>query len=440
MDTLKTAIVVVLLLAVLYGVYVILNRADEESLSQDVAWSSLPLEPPQVDLGSQEAIPATETEAPQGLPSPPEWAPPPVQENETLAAQIADSHHTTAADGLDPSQSVAPATASTDMTSGPMPQTTSVHQHAHDPVSTSPLANASESTGSDQPSALEPPTTEIPSIAETPQVATTGRGGDFQPVSPAEASDSSVAVESASANEPRQSSTFSAFDSALKSAKVKIEEKNWHDALWTLSLFYNSPDLASEQSDQLLEWLDALAAKVIYSREHLIEKAHHVQRGESLVEIAEQYGVPWQLLANINGIENPEFLVPGTKVKIVRGPFYADVSLERNELTLFVNKLYAGRFDISLGSDPQPKPGEYEVKDKQAGRTYYASDGRTVPAGDPANPYGQVWLDLGNNICIHGSPQTGPTSSGLGCISLSPVDASDVFGILSLGSRVTVQR
>ena len=238
----------------------------------------------------------------------------------------------------------------------------------------------------------------------------------------------------------KPSDRFSAFESALESATTKIKQGNWHDALWTLSLFYNSPDLTREQDQKLLDWLDQLAARVIYSTEHLVEPAYTVQRGASLVDIAQRHNVPWQLLANINGVENPQFLVPGTKLKVVRGPFHAEVNLNRNELTLFVNKLYAGRFDISSGSDPAPVPGEYQVNDKQSGRTYYAGDGRTIPAGDPANPFGQVWLDLGRDICIHGSPQSGPTSTGLGCISLSPRDATDVFGILSRGSRVTIKR
>ncbi|MDP6060158.1 MAG: hypothetical protein QGH33_14760, partial [Pirellulaceae bacterium] len=55
MDTLKTAIVVVLLLAVLYGVYVTLNQPDQE-VSEEIAWAQQQTtEPLQVDFGQTSA-------------------------------------------------------------------------------------------------------------------------------------------------------------------------------------------------------------------------------------------------------------------------------------------------------------------------------------------------------------------------------------------------
>ena len=52
METIKTAFVVVLLLAVLYGVYVVLNKPDLEP-PRELAWNAPATAPPQVDLGTQ---------------------------------------------------------------------------------------------------------------------------------------------------------------------------------------------------------------------------------------------------------------------------------------------------------------------------------------------------------------------------------------------------
>jgi lipoprotein-anchoring transpeptidase ErfK/SrfK len=227
-------------------------------------------------------------------------------------------------------------------------------------------------------------------------------------------------------------------DRVIQAAQAKLDEGQWYEALFALSLEYGRPELTVDERRKLLDLLDPLAGKVIYSTEHLIEPAYDVRRGEKLAEIAERYNVPWQLLANINEVQDPEVLVPGTKLKVVPGPFRAEVDLQRNELTLFAGRLYAGRFPITEGDDPPPQPGDYRVTDKQPGRTYYAGDGRTIPPQDPTNPYGQVWLDLGGNVCIHGSPQV--EGSATGCISLSPIDANDVFGILSQGSGVVIRR
>jgi lipoprotein-anchoring transpeptidase ErfK/SrfK len=132
--------------------------------------------------------------------------------------------------------------------------------------------------------------------------------------------------------------------------------------------------------------------------------------------------------------------VTGTQLKVVPGPMRADVNLTAGELTLFVGDLYAGRFPISLGNEP-PAPAEYTVQNKAPDRTYIGPDGRMIPANDPTNPYGQCWIDLGPTACIHGSPQSAaPSTQTLGCISLSPQDARDVYAMLVPGSKVIVRK
>jgi lipoprotein-anchoring transpeptidase ErfK/SrfK len=79
------------------------------------------------------------------------------------------------------------------------------------------------------------------------------------------------------------------------------------------------------------------------------------------------------------------------------------------------------------------------VREKRPGKTFFSLDGRTIPVESPANPFGNAWLDLGSEVCIHGSPVEGGNSQR-GCISLSPRDASDVYGILSVGSQVRILR
>lgn len=254
-------------------------------------------------------------------------------------------------------------------------------------------------------------------------------------VGPITAEEVAAKQEAASGDSP----SAAEYEAAFAEAQLQIQNGKLNQALAVLSRFVTSSDLSAQQKTQLLDLVDPLAAKVVYSTEHAIEPAYEVRRGEKLSDIAETYHVPWQLLANINGIENPELLVPGTKLKVVPGPFRAEVNVQSNELTLFAGQLYAGRFPISVGKDPEPKPGEYRVLEKQVGRVYYAGDGRTIAADDPTNPYGRVWIGLGNDLCIHSSPaQSDPTAAG--CISLSPLDANDVYNILSQGSTVVIRR
>jgi lipoprotein-anchoring transpeptidase ErfK/SrfK len=158
-----------------------------------------------------------------------------------------------------------------------------------------------------------------------------------------------------------------------------------------------------------------------------------------LYDVAQQYQVPVVLLQRINGIPNPDAVWPGTSIKVVRGPFRAEVDIQRSELVLFLGKYYAGRFAISPGNDPSPQVGDYEVVAKQAGREYTTVDGGRIAAGAADSPYGKWWLDLGGNMCLHSSPDTIPAHGSFGCIALQPSEAEDVYGILSVGSRVLIR-
>ena len=226
---------------------------------------------------------------------------------------------------------------------------------------------------------------------------------------------------------------------AIQTADMQFRQDKRKDALATLSIFYNTPNISGEQRSEMLARLDPLAREVIYSKRHLLEQPHRITRTETLQDVARAYDVPWQLLANINGIQDPLTILPGTELKVVRGPFRAESNLTLKELTLFMGDYYAGRFPIALGIDPIPVEGAYTIQDKQTGKTFYNRSGSPIASGSPANPYGNYWIDLGNQISIHGSPDlTRPTENG--CISLAEDIADDLYGILSQGSSVTIRR
>jgi len=226
---------------------------------------------------------------------------------------------------------------------------------------------------------------------------------------------------------------------AIETADRQFFDDKRRDALATLSIFYNAPNMTSEQRGQLLSRLDPLAREVIYSKRHLLEQPYRVGQEETLMDVASIHQVPWQLLANINQIADPVTVLPGTELKVVRGPFRAEVNLEMKEMTLFLGDLYAGRFPVEVGTDPTPSVGTYTIQEKKSNKTYYDREGSAVAPGSPENPYGDVWMDLGGMVSIHGSPDFGaPTDQG--CISLAADYARDLYGILSPGSSVTIRR
>ena len=287
------------------------------------------------------------------------------------------------------------------------------------------------------PASFELPSKEEPvtaQLSDTPSASpTTGFA------MPATGNNAPPSLTSPTTTTPAPTQPNQGLANAIRTADRQYAADQPMDALLTLSLFYNAPDLTSADRDALISRLDPLAASVIYSRRHFLEQPHRVAANETLMEIAAKYEVPWQLLANINGIEDPVAVVPGTELKVVRGPFRADVDTTRNELTIFLRDLYAGRFKIAVGAEPAPQAGTYTIQEKQSARTFYDRNGSPVPPGDARNPYGSVWMDLGKQLCIHGSPDRAAPSTA-GCISLCGDDADDLYGILSQGSSVTIRR
>jgi len=240
------------------------------------------------------------------------------------------------------------------------------------------------------------------------------------------------------------------FDSFMAEVDRELEAGRIAEAHAVLSRFYRRSGLSDEQSRKVTDLLDQLAGTVIYSREHRLERPYMVRPGETLEDIAQRYEVPWQLLANINGIDDPHRVRPGDELKVVRGPFRALVHLEDRELTLMLGERYAGRFPIGVGHDVPPDhiEGTYQVGQKTVGPTYQGPDGLTFRERDPRNPLGgwALYLDRPSGqptaVALHGTNDARNVgrSCDRGTICLDGRDIQDLYAILSVGSRVEVTR
>lgn len=225
------------------------------------------------------------------------------------------------------------------------------------------------------------------------------------------------------------------FAAAMQTAEVALAQGRLAEVHLELSEWYGEPTLSPEEESQLTDLLDQLAGTVIYSRQHLLEPAYEVQPGDTLERIADHYQVPWQLLANINGIRDPRQVRQGDQLKVVKGPFHALVNLQKFELVLNVGARYAGKFRIGIGVDQQLPDGDFVVLKKVVKPTYYGDT--VIDANDPNNPLGEYALDLGDRILIHGTndPQSIGRAESRGCIRLDNRDIKDIFEILTAKSE-----
>lgn len=404
MNTIKSAAMLAVLLGVLYGVYQALSKPDVFNQAHPAGEGVPPL---QIDWGTNGAIPPA--------PQPGGYSRGPANGWNTGAPAAGGG-------AFAPSpESPANSHYSSNSQYSPEPATQAV---ATTTTGESGLARSAYETAV--------PQTELSPAAEAPTSSS--------PTQPDATAVSQASVAAAQAAAP----ALAAYDLKRDMAEAEqlINENKFRAALAKLTPHYANADLPSEQRAMLFSWLDPLAGKVIYSREHLLASAHQVRKGETLYDVAHQYNVEYRLLQNINSrdVSDPLVLVPATELKVVPGPFRADVNLTTGELTVLVGDLYAGRFPFTLGDQP-PQPGDYKIIDKRSQqKTYVGFDGRVIPGNDPANPFGGWWISLGGEVAIHGSPSI-PGDKTLGCISLSPQDAQDVYGILSIGlSEVKIRR
>ncbi len=249
-------------------------------------------------------------------------------------------------------------------------------------------------------------------------------------------------------NDPRNrfvSGSFAEFEKQvlgdMAQAETLIKNKDFVGALKTLTKYFDDPRLTREENQNLVSWLDPLAGKVIYSVEHHLVDPYYVRQNDTLKLLSVKFGVPAELIFNINRVAIPDRqnLVAGTEIKMVKGPFNAEISLSKKRMTLFVKEMYAGTFSIRIGNEPVPKTGKYRVLSKsRLGQDYSDQNYQRIEAQSPNNPYGKYYLNIGGGMSIHGSAHVSDSNDRRGCISLNAIDAEDVHNILTTESTVTI--
>ena len=207
-----------------------------------------------------------------------------------------------------------------------------------------------------------------------------------------------------------------------QSIEQMVAEENFGDALYELSEFYRDGNYQPQEFNQLTDWLDALAAKVIYSSEHHMHSNPYViQPGDTIGSLARKWQVPAQLIYNINTnrIPNPNDLPIGAEIKMIEGPFDAVIDSEQGLMTLYLDDFYAGRFEVKTAMPLQA--GEARISDKSA-------------QDQIDRPY---WIALSNGGSMYASDSVPQRENELG---LNLREAEEVFSILSATSQIRILR
>ncbi len=424
METIKTACMVIVLMAIGYGVYTVLNQPEEVPPEVADASESMDLSLPDFSqMAMPGGSPSTSPSTPMGTPS--SASAPKFDQDKGFASGRLTAPQLGESGGSAPSFEP-PKSNSHDHDHGD-------DQHGHDHSDDAPKFAGSADlppmgTSLPQNPAQEKPSSEAPiptspdaSRTELASVYSQGNLGGMPSPMGSSGGDSSQSTQQ--------------FQADWDEAQVYLRQGDLVEATRRLTPWRSRPELNPSQKEKLNLLLSQLAGTVVYSTQHSLEEPYTVGSGETLGSIAQQFQVPAVLLQRINGINDPNSLTPGQKLKVLRGPFHAKVDMTHNELTLEIDGCYAGRFPITVENGAIIPAGDHEVLRKEANPQFYdEASQKILTANDEANPYGGHAVHLDGGIVLHGSGGPG------GSISMSARDSEDIYGILSIGSKVTVRR
>lgn len=224
----------------------------------------------------------------------------------------------------------------------------------------------------------------------------------------------------------------------LMQASSKIQNGEALDVLRSLSPYYGDPRFNPNELEYLVSILVQAATQVVYSQKSFLEPPYVVQNGDTLEGIAQKYQIPVDFIARVNGIQMPCTLTPGQNLKVLRGPFNAIVYLDRYELILTLNGLFAGRFWIGAGGDLISKDGDFYFRQvlrqnpPQQGFAFEFAKNPTQTA--PGQP-------LADSLILHPAADTGVMGKNVahGNILLSQTDMSSLLALLGKDSKLILR-
>lgn len=177
-----------------------------------------------------------------------------------------------------------------------------------------------------------------------------------------------------------------------------------------------------------------------------------IQSGDSLAAIAKEFDVSADFLADINGIKNKNLIRAGQTIKVVQGPFHAEVDAAKFTLTVYIgeerSRTFMKQFSVGLGADGSTPRGTWKVRNKLVDPTYYPPRGGSIiAADDPENPLGERWIGLEGvageavgqqRYGIHGTiePDSIGRNASMGCIRLYNEDAEELYDLLIPGKSL----
>jgi len=236
-----------------------------------------------------------------------------------------------------------------------------------------------------------------------------------------------------------------------------IDQDHVVDARRALSNALQSGKLSESEISQARGVLTDLNDRMVFSPEIMAGDPYSVeyivQGGDTLSGIVKKMGVQvdWRFIQRINNIKSASGIRPGQNLKLVTGPFHAEVDKKSYRIDLYLgegaNQVFVRSYRVGLGEYNSTPIGSFKVRrnSKLINPTWVNPRTRAFfAADDPANPIGERWIGLEgieertaelSGLGIHGTiePSTIGQDASMGCVRMQSDDVAEIYEVLAEG-------
>ena len=227
-----------------------------------------------------------------------------------------------------------------------------------------------------------------------------------------------------------------------------------------LSQALQSNTLSAADDEEARYMSTAINDRLVFSSEIIPGDSYSlpyvVKSGDSLSRIVKNLGlqIDWRFIQRINGPPRPDTIQVGQTLKVVTGPFHADIDRDRHRLSLYLgdgpDRVFVRDFLVGLGAYESTPSGLFRVREHSKLVNPPWTNPRTreqYAANDPTNPIGEFWMGL-EGIDEHNRQEAGfglhgtidPDSIGrdesMGCVRLDDGDIDLLYELLAEGVSI----
>jgi hypothetical protein len=236
------------------------------------------------------------------------------------------------------------------------------------------------------------------------------------------------------------------------------------DARRALTSALDSGALEPSDAEFARDALSSLNQRLIFSPEVVdgdpYSQPYVVAPGDRLGGIVRKQGlaVDWRFILRVNRMLSERSLRAGQRLKLVTGPFHAEVIKSAFRLDLYqgtgASRVFVASFPVGLGEFDQTPVGRFRVRPSSKlidPQWTNPRTGQRYAHDDPENPIGERWIGLmGDDDAtramagygIHGTiePESIGRSKSMGCIRMLPDDVALLYEVLTEDvSTVTIR-